>query len=44
MNAEDLIPEEEVVVTITRAGYAKRTRSDQYRAQRRGGKGVRGAT
>ena len=43
MDAEDLIPEEEVVVTITRAGYAKRTRSDAYRAQRRGGKGVRGA-
>jgi DNA gyrase subunit A len=43
MNAEDLIPEEEVVVTITRDGYAKRTRSDAYRAQRRGGKGVRGA-
>lgn len=44
MDAEDLIPEEEVVVTITRDGYAKRTRSDAYRAQRRGGKGVRGAT
>jgi DNA gyrase subunit A len=43
MDVEDLIPEEEVVVTITRGGYAKRTRSDQYRAQRRGGKGVRGA-
>jgi DNA gyrase subunit A len=43
MNVEDLIPEEEVIVTITRAGYAKRTRSDAYRAQRRGGKGVRGA-
>ena len=43
MIAEDLIPEEEVVVTITRDGYAKRTRSDNYRAQRRGGKGVRGA-
>jgi DNA gyrase subunit A len=43
MDAEDLIPEEEVVVTITRSGYAKRTRSDAYRAQRRGGKGVRGA-
>ena len=42
MDAEDLIPEEEVVVTITRGGYAKRTRSDAYRAQRRGGKGVRG--
>ena len=43
MAAEDLIPVEEVVVTITRDGYAKRTRSDSYRAQRRGGKGVRGA-
>ncbi|MGW8564705.1 DNA gyrase subunit A [Isoptericola sp. NPDC055881] len=43
MSVEDLIPEEEVVVTITRGGYAKRTRSDNYRAQRRGGKGVRGA-
>ena len=43
MDVEDLIPEEEVVVTITRDGYAKRTRSDDYRAQRRGGKGVRGA-
>ena len=32
-----------MVVTITRGGYAKRTRSDNYRAQRRGGKGVRGA-
>ena len=40
---EDLIAEEEVVVTITRGGYAKRTRVDQYRSQRRGGKGVRGA-
>jgi len=44
VSMEDLIAEEEVVVTITRGGYAKRTRSDQYRAQRRGGKGVRGAT
>jgi len=43
MDVEDLIPREEVVVTITRDGYAKRTRSDAYRAQRRGGKGVRGA-
>ncbi|WP_088287534.1 DNA gyrase subunit A [Kineosporia sp. A_224] len=43
MDVEDLIPEEEVVVTITRGGYAKRTRSDNYRAQRRGGKGVKGA-
>ncbi|MDA8435971.1 MAG: DNA gyrase subunit A [Actinomycetales bacterium] len=40
---EDLIAEEDVVVTITRGGYAKRTRTDNYRAQRRGGKGVRGA-
>ncbi|MFW7415348.1 DNA gyrase subunit A [Demequina sp. SO4-18] len=44
VDIEDLIAEEEVVVTITRSGYAKRTRSDQYRAQKRGGKGVRGAT
>ncbi len=43
MDIEDLIPQEEVVVTITRDGYAKRTRSDAYRAQRRGGKGIRGA-
>ena len=42
MSMEDLIPEEDVVVTITRGGYAKRTRVDQYRSQRRGGKGVRG--
>jgi DNA gyrase subunit A len=40
---EDLIAEEDVVVTITYGGYAKRTKTDQYRAQRRGGKGVRGA-
>jgi DNA gyrase subunit A len=40
---EDLIAEEDVVVTITHGGYAKRTRTDNYRAQRRGGKGVRGA-
>ena len=39
----DLIAEEDVVVTITRGGYAKRTKTDLYRAQRRGGKGVRGA-
>ena len=43
MSIEDLIPEEDVVVTITRGGYAKRTRPDLYRSQRRGGKGVRGA-
>ena len=40
---EDLIAEEDVVVTITNGGYAKRTKTDLYRAQRRGGKGVRGA-
>ncbi|MGM7666947.1 DNA gyrase subunit A [Microbacterium sp. A93] len=44
MSMEDLIPEEEMVVTITRGGYIKRTRIDNYRAQNRGGKGVRGAT
>ncbi|WP_461022082.1 DNA gyrase subunit A [Thalassiella azotivora] len=43
VSMEDLIPEEDVVITITRGGYAKRTRVDQYRSQRRGGKGVRGA-
>ena len=43
VSVEDLIAEEEMVVTITRGGYAKRTRSDNYRGQRRGGKGVRGA-
>ena len=44
MSMEDLIPEEEVVVTITRGGYIKRTRSDQYRSQHRGGKGIKGAS
>ena len=44
MSMEDLIPEEEVVVTITRGGYIKRTRSDQYRSQHRGGKGIQGAS
>src|ERR1700689_3954374 len=39
----DLIAEEDVVGTITRGGYAKRTKTGLYRAQRRGGKGVRGA-
>ena len=43
MSIEDLIPEEEMVVTVTRGGYIKRTRSDNYRSQHRGGKGVRGA-
>jgi DNA gyrase subunit A len=40
---EDLIPQEDVVITITRTGYAKRTKTDLYRSQRRGGKGVQGA-
>ncbi|MDA2811215.1 DNA gyrase subunit A [Nocardiopsis sp. RSe5-2] len=43
MRMEDFIAEEDVAVTITRGGYAKRTRLDNYRAQKRGGKGVRGA-
>jgi len=44
MSMEDLIAEEDVVVTITHGGYAKRTKTDLYRSQRRGGKGVSGAT
>ena len=40
---EDFIPDEDVVVTITHGGYAKRTRTDLYRVQRRGGRGVKGA-
>lgn len=44
LSMEDLIPDEEVVVSITRGGYAKRTQRAQYRLQKRGGKGVRGAT
>ncbi|MBX3100791.1 MAG: DNA gyrase subunit A [Salinibacterium sp.] len=43
MSVEDLIPEEEMVVTVTRGGYIKRTRSDNYRSQHRGGRGVKGA-
>ncbi|MBY9074191.1 DNA gyrase subunit A [Nocardioides sp. WL0053] len=43
LSMEDLIPDEDLVVTITRGGYAKRTRADLYRTQKRGGKGVRGA-
>ena len=42
-SAEDLIPDQSVVVTITHGGYSKRTRADLYRSQRRGGKGVKGA-
>ena len=40
---EDLIAEDDVVVTITSGGYAKRTKTDLYRQQRRGGRGVKGA-
>ncbi|MDO5672768.1 MAG: DNA gyrase subunit A [Actinomycetaceae bacterium] len=43
MSIEDLVPDEDVVVTITVGGYTKRTRTDQYRSQRRGGKGIKGA-
>lgn len=43
MSVEELITEEEMVITVTRDGYIKRTRSDNYRSQHRGGKGVRGA-
>src|SRR4051794_36310 len=43
MSMEDLIAAEDVVVTITRTGYAKRTKTDLYRSQRRGGRGVQGA-
>ncbi|HLS46081.1 MAG TPA: DNA gyrase C-terminal beta-propeller domain-containing protein, partial [Ornithinicoccus sp.] len=43
MSMEDLIPQEDVVVTITRGGYAKRTKVAEYRSQNRGGKGRRGA-
>jgi DNA gyrase subunit A len=43
MSAEDFIPQEDVVVTVTRGGYAKRTKTDLYRQQRRGGRGVQGA-
>ncbi|MFF3537848.1 DNA gyrase subunit A [Streptomyces sp. NPDC002466] len=42
MSIEDLIAEEDIVVTITRGGYVKRTKTDDYRSQKRGGKGVRG--
>lgn len=44
VSMEDLIAQEDVVVTITRTGYAKRTKTDLYRAQKRGGKGVQGAS
>ena len=44
LSDEDFIVDEDVVVTITHGGYAKRTKADQYRIQRRGGRGVRGAS
>ncbi|MFN8047388.1 MAG: DNA gyrase subunit A [Ancrocorticia sp.] len=43
MSVEDLIPEEDVVVTITRGGFVKRTKVSEYRAQHRGGRGIKGA-
>ncbi|MBW3088678.1 DNA gyrase subunit A [Bifidobacterium sp. 82T24] len=43
VNMEDLIAEENVVVTVTHSGYIKRTKADEYRAQHRGGKGIKGA-
>ncbi len=42
-SAEDLIPDQDAVVTITRGGYSKRTSADLYKSQRRGGRGVKGA-
>ena len=44
LSDEDLIPDDDMIVTITHGGYAKRTSSALYRTQKRGGKGVRGAT
>lgn len=44
ISIESLVPEEDVVVTISREGFAKRTKADSYRAQKRGGKGVRGTS
>ncbi len=43
MSDEDLIADENVVVTVTHSGFAKRTKADEYRAQHRGGKGIKGA-
>ena len=42
MNVEDLIAEENVVVTVTHSGFIKRTKADEYRSQHRGGKGIKG--
>ena len=44
LDDEDLIPDEEVCVTLTQAGYVKRVRASEYRTQRRGGKGVAGTS
>jgi DNA gyrase subunit A len=44
LSHEDLIPDDDMIVTITAGGYAKRTRADLYRVQKRGGRGVRGAS
>ena len=43
MRHEDLIPDEPMVVTLTRGGYIKRTKADLYRRQHRGGRGIKGA-
>lgn len=42
MSAEDLIPDEDVVVAITNLGYIKRMSSDNFKSQNRGGKGIKG--
>ncbi|WP_216398216.1 DNA gyrase subunit A [Arcanobacterium phocae] len=44
MSDEDLIPEDDVVITITRSGFVKRTKVSEYRAQHRGGKGIKGTS
>ncbi len=44
VDIEDLIPEEECVLTLTNFGYIKRQKADTYRTQRRGGRGVSGMT
>ena len=44
MAIEDLIPNDSMIVTISHSGYIKRTNSDEYRLQARGGKGIKAAT
>ena len=44
IDIEDLIADDDVVVTLSRRGYIKRTTLDNYHQQRRGGKGIAGAT